>query len=297
MTDIRTLVDGNNTLGEGPLWDVAEQRLYWIDSMKGLIFRATADGRELETWTLPSNIGSMALRTRGGALLALENGLNFFDFKTGKAEPFANPEDGKEHVRLNDGKVDAQGRFIVGSLDMAMFSPSPPPQARGNLYRLDTDLSLHVIDTNIGCANGPCWSNDGRIFYFVDTFAGKIFAYDWDARTGTPSNRRNFTDTIHPGLPDGATVDSEGYYWNAFNGTGAGQGEVRRYAPDGTVDRRIELPSLKVTSLMFGGPELDILYVTSMAMNGFPEDRPCDGSLFAVHGLGVRGLPEHRFGG
>ena len=130
MTDIRTLVDGNNTLGEGPLWDVAEQRLYWIDSMKGLIFRVTSDGRELEQWTLPSNIGSLALRTQGGALLALESGLNFFDFKTGKAEPFANPEVGKEHVRLNDGKVDAQGRFIVGSLDMAMFSPSPPPQAR-----------------------------------------------------------------------------------------------------------------------------------------------------------------------
>jgi len=297
MTDIRVVFDGANTLGEGPLWDVAEQRLYWIDSMNGLIFRATADGREMEQWKLPSNIGSLALRAQGGALLALESGLNLFDFRTGKAEPVAHPEDGKDHVRLNDGKVDRQGRFIVGSLDMAMFSPNPPAEARGRLYRLDTDLSLAVLDTNIGCANGPCWSTDDKIFYFADTFAGKIYAYDWDARTGTPSNRRSFTDTIKPGLPDGATVDSEGYYWNAFNGTGAGQGEVRRYAPDGRVDRRIELPSLKVTSLMFGGPELDILFVTSMSMNGFPEDRPCDGSLFAVHGLGIRGVPEPRFGG
>jgi sugar lactone lactonase YvrE len=297
MTDIRTVFDGTNMLGEGPLWDVVEQRLYWIDSMNGLIFRATADGRELERWTLPSNIGSLAIRKKGGAVVALESGLNLFDFKTGKAELIAHPEDGKDHVRLNDGKVDRQGRFIVGSLDMAMFSPSPPAEARGRLYRLDTDLSLHVLDTNIGCANGPCWSPDDRTFYFADTFAGKIWAYDWDAKTGTPSNRRSFTDTIQPGLPDGATVDVEGYYWNAFNGTGAGHGEVRRYAPDGTVDRRIELPSLKVTSLIFGGPELDILYVTSMAMNGFPEDRPCDGNLFAVHGLGIRGVPEPRFGG
>ena len=297
MTDIRTIFDGANALGEGPLWDVAEQRFYWIDSMNGLIFRATAEGREMEQWTLPSNIGSMALRKQGGALVALESGLHFFDFKTGKAEFIAHPEEGKDHVRLNDGKVDRQGRFVVGSLDMAMFSPNPPPEARGRLYRLDTDLSLTELDANIGCANGPCWSIDDKTFYFADTFAGQIYAYDWDAKTGTPSNRRSFTDTIKPGLPDGATVDSEGYYWNAFNGTGAGQGEVRRYAPDGTVDRRIELPSLKVTSLMFGGPELDILFVTSMSMNGFPEDRPCDGALFAVHGLGIRGVPEPRFGG
>ena len=298
MTDIRLLVNGDNTLGEGPLWDVAEQRLYWIDSMKGLIFRATAEGQELEQWTLPSNIGSLALRRQGGAVVALESGLNLFDFKTGKAEVIANPEDGKDHVRLNDGKVDSRGRFIVGSLDMAMFGPNRPAQARGRLYRLDPDLSLHVLDTGIGCANGPCWSPDGKVFYFADTFAGTISAYDWDAGTGTPSNKRIFTeDAKPPGVPDGATVDSEGYYWNAFNGTGAGHGDVRRFAPDGTLDRRIELPSLKVTSLIFGGPELDILYVTSMSMAGFPEDRACDGSLFAIHGLGIRGLPEHRFGG
>jgi L-arabinonolactonase len=298
MTDIRLLVNGSNTLGEGPLWDVEEQRLYWIDSMKGLIFRATAAGKELEQWTLPSNIGSLALRRQGGAVVALENGLNLFDFKTGKAEVIANPEDGKEHVRLNDGKVDRQGRFIVGSLDMAMFSPNPPAHARGRLYRLDADLSLHVLDEGIGCANGPCWSPDGRIFYFVDTFAGKIWAYDWDTKTGTPSNKREFTqEGLSPGLPDGATVDSEGYYWNAFNGTGAGHGEVRRFAPNGRLDRQIELPSLKVTSLIFGGPKLDILYVTSMSMAGFPEDRDCDGSLFAVHGLGIRGIAEPRFAG
>jgi sugar lactone lactonase YvrE len=297
MTDIRTVFDGANMLGEGPLWDVAEQRFYWIDSMNGLIFRATAEGQEMEQWKLPSNIGSMAIRRNGGALVALESGLHVFDFKTGKAEFIAHPEEGKDHVRLNDGKVDRQGRFVVGSLDMAMFSPNPPPEARGRLYRLDTDLSLTVLDSNIGCANGPCWSLDDKTFYFADTFARQIYAYDWDAKTGTPSNRRSFTDTIKPGLPDGATVDSEGYYWNAFNGTGAGQGEVRRYAPDGTVDLRIELPSLKVTSLMFGGPELNILFVTSMSMNGFPEDRACDGSLFAVHGLGIRGVPEPRFGG
>src|ERR1017187_6226034 len=121
MTDIRVMGAEQNMLGEGPLWDVDEQRLYWIDTMNSQIFRATADGREVEQWTVPSPIGSLALCRKGGALLALETGLHLFDFKTGKAELIGNPEDGKEHVRLNDGKVDAQGRFIVGSLDMAMY--------------------------------------------------------------------------------------------------------------------------------------------------------------------------------
>lgn len=299
MTDIRLLVDAKNTLGEGPLWDVEEQRLYWLDSMNSKIFRCTADGREIEHWSLPSHIGSLALRRQGGAVLALESGFHLFDFRTGKAEPLGNPEAGLDQVRLNDGKVDRQGRFVVGSLDMAMFGPNPPATPRGSLYRLDTDLSLHTLAKGgIGVSNGPCWSPDDSIFYFADTWANKIWAYDWDTATGTPSNRREFTETgTAPGMPDGATVDSEGYYWNAWNGTGVGHGDVRRYAPDGTLDRRIELPSLKVTSLIFGGPNLDTLYVTSMAMSGFPEDRPVDGAVFAISGLGVRGLPEARFGG
>ncbi|MDB5396646.1 MAG: calcium-binding protein [Rhodospirillales bacterium] len=298
MTDIHLLVDAKNTLGEGPLWDVDEQRLYWLDSMNSKVFRCTADGGEIEQWDVPSPIGSLALRQQGGALLALESGFHLFDFKSGKAERLSNPEDGLAHVRLNDGKVDRLGRFIVGSLDMAMFSPDPPARPRGSLYRLDTDFSLKKLDSDIGVSNGPCWSPDDKVFYFADTWANKIWAYDWDAKTGTQSNRRDFIETGKAaGMPDGATVDAEGYYWNAWNGTGVGHGDVRRYAPDGTLDRRIELPSLKVTSLIFGGPNLDILYVTSMAMSGFPEDRLVDGAVFAIHGLGVRGLPEPRFGG
>jgi sugar lactone lactonase YvrE len=296
--DIRLIAECHNLLGEGPLWDVDEQRLYWLDSMKNQVWRATEDGEEIERWEAPSAIGAMALRRQEGAILALETGLHFFDFETGETELIADPDGGLEHVRLNDGKVDRQGRFIVGSLDMAMFGPNPPAMPRGSLYRLDPDLSVTRLETGIGVSNGPCWSPDDKTFYFADTWANRIWAYDWDASTGTPSSKRLFTTPSEtPEMPDGATVDSEGCYWNAWNGAGVGHGDVRRYAPDGRLDLRIELPVLKVTSVMFGGPELDILYVTTMAMSGFPEDRPHDGGLFAIHGLGVRGLPEPRFGG
>jgi len=296
--NIRLVAECHNHLGEGPLWDVAEQRLYWLDGMRNQIWRATADGDEIERWEVPSPIGSLALRRHGGAVLALESGFHLYDFESGEIELIANPEQGLEHVRLNDGKVDRQGRFIVGSLDMAMFAPDPPPTPRGSLYRLDPDLSLTRLETGIGVSNGPCWSPDGDIFYFADTWSNRIWAYDWDQATGIPSNKRLFTSTgATPEMPDGATVDADGNYWNAWNGAGVGHGDVRCYAPDGTILRRIELPVLKVTSVMFGGPDLDVLYVTSMGMSGFPEDRQHDGGLFAISGLGVRGIEEPRFGG
>jgi len=286
-------------LGEGPLWDVEEQRFYWLDCHNDTIYRSTAEGKEIESWKTPTTIGSMALRKSGGALVSLRTGLHFFDFKSGKFDPVGpNPEAGMENIRLNDGKVDHQGRFLVGSYDESMFGPNPSPTPRGSLYRLDTDLTLTKLETGIGVSNGPCWSPDGKIFYFCDTIADVVWAYDYDTATGTPSNKRDFARGFGTyGMPDGATVDSEGYLWNAWNGPGLGGGDVRRYAPDGTLDRRLQLPSHKVTSLAFGGPNLDILYVTTMNLPGFPEDRREDGYTFKVTGLGVRGMPEPRFGG
>lgn len=289
---IEVVVDVKTTLGEGPLWDVDEQRLYWIDSFDGRVFRATADGREVRSWDVPMKIGSMALRKNGGAVLSLARGFHFLDFKTGDVELIVDPEPGKENNRLNDGKVDKRGRFIAGSMDTMEEGPN------GALYRLDPDLSLHRLDDGIVVSNGPCWSPDGRTFYFADTWSGEIWAYDYDLDTGSASNRRTFTkvDTSGGGAADGSTVDAEGFLWNAQ----VYDGKLVRYAPDGSVDRVIEMPVKKVTSVMFGGPDLDILYVTSMAkppLPRFPGDTVLRGSLFAIHGLGINGVPEPRFAG
>ncbi|AUT47406.1 SMP-30/gluconolactonase/LRE family protein [Achromobacter sp. AONIH1] len=289
---IEILADVKTTLGEGPLWDVDEQRLYWIDSFDGRVFRCTADGRELRAWDVPQKIGSMALRKQGGAVVSLARGFHFLDFRSGEVELIVDPEPDKPANRLNDGKVDRQGRFYAGSMDTQEAGPN------GALYRLDPDLSLHRLDTGIVVSNGPCWSPDGRTFYFADTWSGEIWAYDCDPASGAISNRRTFTrvDMSGGGAADGSTVDAEGYLWNAQ----VYDGKLVRYAPDGSVDRVIEMPVKKVTSVMFGGPELDVLYVTSMAkppLPRFPQDGVARGSLFALHGLGVRGLPEPRFGG
>jgi L-arabinonolactonase len=289
---IEVLVDVKTILGEGPLWDVEEQRLYWIDSFGMNVFRATPDGREIRAWDVPQKIGSMALRKSGGAVVSLARGFHFLDFRTGDVELIVDPEPGRTNNRLNDGKVDRRGRLIVGSMDTMEEEPN------GALYRLDPDLSLHKLDDKIIVSNGPCWSPDSKTFYFADTWSGEIWKYDYDLATGSVANRRTFAkvDRSRGGAADGSTVDAEGCLWNAL----VYDGRLVRYRPDGSVDRIIEMPVKKVTSVMFGGPALDILYVTSMAkppLPRFPGDGVQRGSLFAIYDLGIKGVPEPRFVG
>jgi L-arabinonolactonase len=289
---IDVVVDVKTILGEGPLWDVEEQRLYWIDSFGMNVFRCTHDGREVRAWDVPQKIGSMALRKGGGAVLSLARGFHFLNFKTGEVRLIVDPEPDKPNNRLNDGKVDKRGRFIAGSMDTMEEGPN------GALYRLDPDLSVHKIDDKIIVSNGPCWSPDGSIFYFQDTWSGEIWAYDYDLDTGSLSSKRTFAklDTSRGGAADGSTVDAEGCVWNAQ----VYDGKIIRYRPDGKVDRVIDMPVKKVTSVMFGGPQLDTLYVTSMAkppLPRFPGDGVLRGSLFAITGLGITGVAEPRFVG
>lgn len=288
---IEIVVDVKTTLGEGPVWDVEQQRLYWIDSFDGRVLRCTDDGRELRAWDVGQKIGSMALRKNGdAAIVALQNGLYNLDLPTGDLEQIVNPEPERPNNRLNDGKVDRQGRFIVGSMD------TQEDQASAKLYRLDPDLSLHTLDEGIIVSNGPCWSPNGEIFYFADTWSGEIWAYDYNNATGAVANRRTFAsvDTSAGGAADGCTVDAEGCLWQAL----VYAGKLVRYTPDGQVDRVIDMPVKKVTSLTFGGPNLDTLFVTSMAkppLPCFPTDGQQRGALFAVTGLGVKGIAEQRF--
>ncbi|MCV7285399.1 SMP-30/gluconolactonase/LRE family protein [Mycolicibacterium wolinskyi] len=289
---IDVVVDLKTTLGEGPLWDCEQQLLYWIDSADGRIFRSTAEGSQIRAWDVGQKIGSMALCRDGAhAIVALQNGLSKLDLADGTLTELIDPEADLPNNRLNDGKVDKRGRFVFGSMDTLEESAS------GKLYSYRPDGSLAVLDEGITVSNGPCWSPDGETLYFCDTWTGEIWAYDYDLDTGAVANRRTFArvDTSSGGAADGATVDADGYLWQAL----VYGGKIIRYAPDGSVDRVIDFPVRKPTSVMFGGADLDVLYVTSMArppLPRFPGDGQLRGSLFAIRGLGVHGIPETRFG-
>lgn len=300
MSKIHLLIDCRNNLGEGPLWDVREQRLYWVDSTAGEIWSCRQNGSDVRTHYVPTYIGSMGLRANGGAVLALASGFAFYDFESQEVTPVGNPLEGQPSYRFNDGKVDRKGRFFAGCMgydfDPLNVTVAKSPARNGSLYRLDQNLTVTEMDSGFVCANAPCWSPDNTIFYCGDSEHKILWAYDYDIDSGNIANKRVFiSDSNFARTVDGATVDAEGYLWNAK----VLGGRIIRYSPDGTIDRVIEVPVRNVTSVMFGGENLDILYFTSMGrpMRGIPQLQPGAGGLFAIYDLGVKGLPESRFAG
>ena len=300
---IECVLDCENHLGEGPVWDPAEARLYWVDSTgrrfgKPAIWSYEPRSGGVRTWRLDHDIGAMALRETGGAVLALNDGFYAFDFGSGALELMARVDDAPGRARLNDGKCDRRGRFFAGGMD------DKEELGVCGLWRLDPDHRLTKLKDGIICSNGPCWSPDDKVFYFADTFTSEIRQYDYDIATGAIANGRPFVALASDaGFADGATVDAEGYYWCAQ----VIGGDLVRYAPDGGVDRRISMPVRNITSVMFGGEDLTDIYVTSMARvqhlsvhNHFAvEQKPqfAAGGLFRIRGLGIAGLPEVRFAG
>jgi L-arabinonolactonase len=279
-----------NILGEVPVWDVTEQALYWVDIEGKLLQRLHEPSGEVRVWHLPERIGSFALREKGGLVCAFASGFAFFDPETEAIDWIARPEADIPTNRFNDGKCDRHGRFWAGTMDDGLAAHS------GSLYRLDPDLTVHKMDSGVGIANALSWSPDDRTFYFADTLDREIRAYDYDAALGRIRNKRLFAHTRDdPGVPDGSTIDAEGFMWNAqWDGW-----RLTRYAPDGRVDRIVRLPVQKPTSCIFGGPDLRTLFVTSAIWDHSAKDlttQPWAGSLLALD-VGVAGLPETRFAG
>jgi sugar lactone lactonase YvrE len=278
-----------DSLGEGPVWSSKEQALYWVDIWHPALHRWQPGSNSAKTWAMPAPIGCFTLRQSGGAVVALKTGLHFFDFERESTSFIIDPEAGQNDTRFNDGKCDRQGRFWAGTLD-----DEGEKLPKGSLYRLDADGSLHTMRGNVTVSNGLGWSPDNRTFYFTDSPTRTIFAYDFDPLSGDISNERVFART-ETGFPDGLTVDAEGFVWSAR----WDDWRVVRYAPDGSVDRVIKMPVQRPTSCMFGGPDLQQLYVTSARIGLSETDlsqQPLAGGVFVIE-AGVSGLPEPQFAG
>jgi len=275
-------------LGEGPVWDVTEKALYWIDGNAPAIHRLDPRTNTVKSWKTPKPIGSFALREKGGAICAMTDGFYFFDFNSGEAKLIGEIV-AKAGTTFNDGKTDLRGRFIAGTLDSKFKGPA------GSIFSIDETLKVSVIEPAIGCTNGPCFSPDNKTFYCSDSVSRTIAAYDYDLQSGKVSNKRQFAAPKGVGgVPDGCTVDAEGNLWSAI----AGGGKIICFKPDGSVARTVEVPVPIITSTMFGGDDLDVMYATSIGEKVLGmEPGPDGGSLFVIRGLGVKGKPEPRFKG
>lgn len=279
-------------VGESPVWSPQEKVLYWVDITGHQIHRFNPRTAINNTFNLSEPVTAVGLRKKGGLVLTLRKNFAFFDLETAALEMLSDPEEDIAFNRFNDAKCDRQGRFWAGTMDSVNWDASA-----GRLYRLDPDTKVNCMQRDVVCANGLGWSPDNRVFYFTESFRYCIYAYDFDATTGNISNRRVFAtlDKDSGGFPDGLTVDAEGFIWSVHNAVG----RVVRYTPAGTIDRVIELPVPRPTSCMFGGENLDVLYITTARETLTPEqiaEAPLSGSVFAVT-PGVRGLPEPSFAG
>jgi L-arabinonolactonase len=276
--------------GENPMWDDEQQLLHYIDNTGRKVHSYDPVTGVARTLEMPSVITTLVLRQVGGAVVTLRTGIHFLDFENGVLE-LVSPLPVPPPYVFNDGKVDARGRFLIGATTATFDNPEPD----GGLFRLDPDLTLSQLDDGIHLSNGPCWSPDNKTFYFSDSWLRTIYAYDYDVDKGELCGRRTFVDTNQlGGLPDGATVDSDGLIWVAIY-EGA---KVAAFRPDGTLERTIDMPVGLVSSVGFGGRNLDRLFVTTIArgVRGAPAEADA-GSLYVIDGIGACGRPEHRFAG
>lgn len=282
------VLDARADLGEGPSWDPAARRLIWVDINTGTVHRFDPSSGEDERFDAGQPVGAAVPASDGRLVLAVSDGFAFLDPNTGTLERIADVEADRPDTMMNDGKCDPQGRFWAGTKDAVASRPI------ASLYRLGPDRRPVQMVTGLTVSNGLGWSPDRSTMYFIDSPVQRIDLFDFDAENGDITNRRTLIEILKEwGLPDGMTVDEEGFLWVAFWGGSA----VRRFDPNGEVVSVVEFPVAHVTSCAFGGDDLADLYVTT-ARNGLSEsqlsEQPLAGGLFRF-GPGVRGLRQQPF--
>jgi sugar lactone lactonase YvrE len=286
----RCVLDVRASLGECPVWSVAEQVLYWVDINAPSLNRFDpATGRNV-AMPMPASIGCFALRRSGGFVVALRDGFWLASADGALVRKVGDAPYEPAHHRFNDGRCDPQGRFLAGYMNEAR------DKATAAVVRLDPDFTQTSVIGGLTISNGLAFSPDGRTMYHTDTPTQIVYAYDYDADAGMPANRRVFTRFTADGdRPDGAAVDRDGCYWTAlYRG-----GKVLRIAPDGRVLAAYPVPAMCPTMCAFGGRDLRTLYVTSARQMREPEELarlPQSGGLFAMP-VDVPGLPEPAFAG
>jgi sugar lactone lactonase YvrE len=288
--DVASVVPTTAFLGEGPSWLPNERKLALVDILAPAIIIADPRDGSFQSHPMPELVGAVVPRRRGGFVAAMQTGLKAVDLDTGAVTTIAAPEATKPGNRFNDGKCDRRGRFWAGTL---AIDTTP---GHGSLYRLDPDGRCTCVESGFHVSNGLGWSPDDRTFYFTDSGAKRIYAYDFDIETGVLANRRVFVEVPEgSGAPDGMAVDAEGFVWSAHWDGWC----ITRYDPQGRVDRVINLPVPRPTSCAFGGPDFTTLYVTSARIRLSVQqlaEAPLSGSVFAIQ-TGVKGLPEVPFAG
>jgi len=291
------VLDARNAVGESPVWHAGEQALYWVDIPTCTLNRWALATASVSHWQAPEMLACIAASATGGWIAGAESGMfGLSPQPEGQLgfERLATVSHAAPGMRFNDGRCDRQGRFLAGTMLMAMAAS----QGEGCIYSYqahsDAPGQLVKLLDGFKTPNGMAFSPDGRTLYLSDSHPSvqMVWAFDYDTATGTPSNRRIFVDMNPlPGRPDGAAVDADGCYWICGNDAGL----VHRFTPKGKLDQSLAVPVRKPAMCAFGGAHLDTLFVTSIRPDGIDlSDQPLAGGVFALR-PGVCGLPEPQF--
>jgi len=287
MSEIELILDAKATLGEGPAWDSINQRLMWVDILEKKLHIFNGTDHSLELAGYP---GCVAPCKDGRLIVALHYGFWLLDLTRSALTEIAVPRGEPATNRFNDGKCDPAGRFLAGTMDLA------EREANGALYSLSPSGEITRLLTGLRISNGLAWSPDYQTLYFIDTPSREVKAFDYDLETGAISNQR-VAVVIPPelGFPDGMTSDMEGHLWIAMWG---GAQVTRWDAKQVRLLEQIKVPAFNVTSCVFGGRDMNELYITT-ARKGMDEtglkSYPLSGGLFRVQ-TNTTGMPTFEFG-
>ena len=279
--------------GEGVVWHAAHNAVYWSDINRFLIHRLSLADSSVRSWIFEEPVTALCLTDRDDVLeVVLGSSVILWEPGRDLRHDALFRLDGWPSVRLNDARPDPRGSLWAGSMRNNVHPDGSSGEVGGQdgiLVRIDPNGRATCFREKIGISNTLAWSPDQRHFYFGDTLANVIWVYDYDASTGAISNERPFLEGFGRGYPDGSAVDSEGCLWNCrFCGNC-----IVRVAPNGKIDRIVEMPVKNITTCTFGGADLQTLFVTTASAEAPRGDRLA-GSLFAIR-TDVKGQPENRF--
>jgi sugar lactone lactonase YvrE len=280
------VLDCQNRLGEGPIWDHRSQELIWVDIQGQKVHSYHPASARHTQIAVPEWIGTVVPAEPGKLIVALANGVFELDRQSENLSLIVDPEPGNDENRLNDGKCDPAGRLWVGSMPLSEDKPT------GALYRIEPDGRFEKMLSGLTIPNGLIWSHDRRTFYYIDTVWGHVKAFDYDLASGDIRNGRIVIEIPEGmGFPDGMTIDEEGMLWIALWGGCA----VGRWHPEtGELLQTVSVPAANVTACAFGGPDLATLYITCARIKTDLEAFPMAGALFSVV-PGVRGVESDFF--
>lgn len=279
-------------LGESPVWSPEDNAVYWIDILGKKLHRTSLNNPETRTWSLPGYPGMIALRRKGGLMIALQDGIYGFNPQTAELDLLVTLEADIPENRPNDGKCDELGRLWLGTMNTEDAN-----KATGNFYRIDPDLTVTRIKSACRIPNGLAWNPDNTMMYHTDTRGEIVWSYAFNATSGECSEEREFFhfNRATSGGVDGAAMDKEGGYWVALYG---GR-QLIRVLPDGEPEMKIQLPVSQPTMPAFGGNDLRTLFITSARQKLDNEallSEPFAGGLLAVN-VDFQGHQVYPFGG